>query len=154
MAKADPSPTSITFECTNAPLKAILKEVAKKAGLNLQLEKAVSASTSTKSLKFGGQSLELAMAQALNKTPWKHRVFARTVFVGTPAYLDAVQKGRVRQEVLLEHQPAEKVMNFLAGQYPLVEFVPHPTSNGFYMVGPSSELDSIKRDVPNLDRIP
>ncbi|MCW5871376.1 MAG: hypothetical protein KIS61_29245 [Candidatus Eremiobacteraeota bacterium] len=60
----------------------------------------------------------------------------------------------IRQEFLLEYAPANKVMGFLQGQYKEVEFIPHPTMNGFYAVGKRSDILQIKNDVPQLDRKP
>lgn len=48
--------------------------------------------------------------------------------------------------------PIVKV-GFLQGQYPQVEFIPHPTKNGFYAVGLRHDLLAIKNDIPNLDRV-
>jgi type II secretory pathway component GspD/PulD (secretin) len=63
-------------------------------------------------------------------------------------------KDSVRQEMLLEKAPAAKVMEFLQGQYKNVEFTPHPTMNGFYAYGSKEDILQIKRELPNLDRVP
>ena len=60
----------------------------------------------------------------------------------------------VRQEFLLEYAPADKVMRFLKGQYKEVEFIPHPTMNGFYAVGKRGDILQLKNEVPQLDQRP
>lgn len=57
----------------------------------------------------------------------------------------------IRQEFLLEFVPAGKVMDFLHDQYAEVEFIPHPTMNGFYAVGNRSDILKLKNEVPQLD---
>lgn len=82
------------------------------------------------------------------------------LIVATPeilAYFDhreASSGERPRREFLLEMAPAAKVLDFLKGEYPNVEFTPHPTMNGFYARGSRDELLQIIREVPNLDRVP
>lgn len=60
----------------------------------------------------------------------------------------------MRQEILLKRAPAAKVIELLRGQYKDVEFIPHPTMNGFYTVGKRADILSIKNDIPQLDRTP
>lgn len=59
--------------------------------------------------------------------------------------------GGIRQEFILEHAEAAKVVEFLQGQYLSVKFIPHPTLNGFYAIGPKKEILSIKSELPRLD---
>ncbi len=60
----------------------------------------------------------------------------------------------VRQEFILDRAPAARVVEFLQSQYLRVKFVPHPTLNGFYAIGPKKDILSIKSELPNLDRVP
>jgi type II secretory pathway component GspD/PulD (secretin) len=60
----------------------------------------------------------------------------------------------IRQEFLLEYALASKVMGFLQSQYKEVEFIPHPTMNGFYAVGKRSDILRLKNEVPRLDLKP
>ena len=46
------------------------------------------------------------------------------------------------------------MMGFLQGEYPNVEFIPHPTMNGFYAVGSREDILKLKEEVPELDREP
>lgn len=62
--------------------------------------------------------------------------------------------GHIRQEFLLDNAPAAKIIGFLQGQYKEVEFIPHPTMNGFYAVGSRKDIADLKNDVPNLDKMP
>ena len=62
--------------------------------------------------------------------------------------------GNIRQEILLEHVPAQKVIEFLSAQYQDLEFIPHPTINGFYVVGERRQVLMVKQDIPALDREP
>lgn len=59
-----------------------------------------------------------------------------------------------RMEYLLEQAPSTKVLDFLKGRYPDVEFTPHPTMNGFYARGSREDLLQIKHELATLDRVP
>lgn len=59
-----------------------------------------------------------------------------------------------RQEILLERAPAAKVISILQGQFKKLEFIPHPTMNGFYVVGPRDDILTLKRSIPELDVVP
>ena len=62
------------------------------------------------------------------------------------------RKPSVRQEILLETASAEAVLAVLRPAYPEVEFIPHPTMNGFYAVGSRLDIIQVKNDVEYLDR--
>ncbi|MGE0489252.1 MAG: hypothetical protein AB7S38_08560 [Vulcanimicrobiota bacterium] len=59
-----------------------------------------------------------------------------------------------REEFLLEAAPAAKVMDFLEKEYPAVRLEPHETLNGFYATGSDADLDKLRAEIPNLDRVP
>ncbi len=59
-----------------------------------------------------------------------------------------------RQEFLLERAHAYDVIRLLQGEYKDVEFIPHPTMNGFYAVGSREDILRLKAEVPWLDKTP
>lgn len=54
-------------------------------------------------------------------------------------------------EILLKHQKAADVMEFLSRQYRGVRLVAHPFQEGFYAIGPLGDVGRLKRDVELLD---
>jgi len=66
----------------------------------------------------------------------------------------SIPKDAIRQEILLEKAPAAKVISFLEGQYKHVKFTPHPTMNGFYVLGSRKDVLQIKSEIGNLDKVP
>ena len=73
--------------------------------------------------------------------------------------LEGIDDGRrqpddIRREFMLERAPAAKIIGFLKPRYDGVEFVPHPTMNGFYAVGSRSDLEAVANLIPELDVVP
>lgn len=58
-----------------------------------------------------------------------------------------------RQEILLERAEASRVVPLLEFRYPEVDFIIHPTMNGFYAMGSPKNVLALKNDVPGLDQL-
>ena len=61
--------------------------------------------------------------------------------------------GGCRKEVLLERAEASRVVPLLEYRYPEVDFIMHPTMNGFYTIGSRNNVLALKNDVPGLDQL-
>ena len=74
--------------------------------------------------------------------------------VAEPGPMRRRPKDSIRQEIFLEQAPAAKVIAALQARYQNVEFIPHPTQNGFFAVGSRRDILEIKISVPELDQPP
>lgn len=157
----------VTLDFVNADLVYVIKILAKEMNRNVYIGPGVEGAVTVtlKSVPVDG-ALALILKMQENDIGYK-LVGYNTLIVADPAKIATIEddilgkqfaptrpKDAVRQEVILEKAPAAKVISFLQGQYKDVEFIPHPTLNGFYAVGSRSDVLSIKSDVPNLDRVP
>ena len=157
----------VTLDFVNADLVYVIKVLAKEMGRNVYIGPGVEGSVTVtlKSVPVDG-ALALILKMQENDIAYK-LVGYNTLIVAAPEKVNQIEEdilgkqfaprtpaNSVRQEILLEKAPAAKVIGFLQGQYKNVEFIPHPTMNGFYAVGSRADILSIKNDVPNLDRVP
>ncbi len=157
----------VTCEFIDADLVCVIKALAKDMGRNVYIGPGVEGSVmmNFRSVPAEG-ALEMVLKDQAGDIRYK-LVGYNTLVVASGDKVDCIEheimgkpigsrtgSGLVRQEILLEHASAAKVMGFLRGQYRDVDFLPHPTMNGFYVVGGRSDILQIKRDVPNLDRAP
>ena len=157
----------VSLDFVNADLVYVIKVLAKEMGRNVYIGPGVEGSVTVtlKSVPVDG-ALALILKMQENDIAYK-LVGYNTLIVAAPEKVNQIEEdilgkqfapktpaNSVRQEVLLEKAPAAKVIGFLQGQYKNVEFIPHPTMNGFYAVGSRADILSIKNDVPNLDRVP
>ena len=160
-------PKLVTLDFVNADLVYVIKILAKEMGRNVYIGPGVEGSVTVtlKSVPVDG-ALALILKMQENDIAYK-LIGYNTLIVAAPEKVNQIEDeilgknfgpkrvvGAVRQEILLEKAPAAKVIGFLQGQYKNVEFIPHPTMNGFYAVGTRSDILQIKNDVPNLDRVP
>lgn len=160
-------PKLVTLDFVNADLVYVIKILAKEMGRNVYIGPGVEGSVTVtlKSVPVDG-ALALILKMQENDIAYK-LIGYNTLIVAAPEKVNQIEDeilgksfgpkhkaGAIRQEILLEKAPAAKVIGFLQGQYKDVEFIPHPTMNGFYAVGSRSDILSIKNDVPNLDRVP
>jgi general secretion pathway protein D/type IV pilus assembly protein PilQ len=167
--KAPPKPRQklVTLDFVNADLVYVIKVLAKEMGRNVFVGPGVDGSV-TVTLKNVPVEGALALILKMQENPYDYKVLeGGTIVVAAPEKLSQipddvledtkepiVPADAVRQEMLLEKAPAAKVMEFLQGQYPNVKFTPHPTMNGFYAMGSKTDILQIKRELPNLDRVP
>lgn len=160
-------PKLVTLDFVNADLVYVIKILAKEMGRNVYIGPGVEGSVTVtlKSVPVDG-ALALILKMQENDIAYK-LIGYNTLIVAAPEKVNQIEDeilgkqfgpkrkvGAIRQEILLEKAPAAKVIGFLQGQYKDVEFIPHPTMNGFYAVGSRSDILQIKNDVPNLDKVP
>lgn len=165
--RVGPRQKLVTLDFVNADLVYVIKILAKEMGRNVYIGPGVEGSVTVtlRSVPVDG-ALALILKMQENEYAYK-LVQPNTLIVAAPEKInqiedDILQKqvaprvpvNAVRQEILLENAPAGKVIGFLQSQYKNVEFIPHPTMNGFYAVGSRTDVLSIKNDIPNLDRVP
>jgi type II secretory pathway component GspD/PulD (secretin) len=160
-------PKLVTLDFVNADLVYVIKILAKEMGRNVYIGPGVEGSVTVtlKSVPVDG-ALALILKMQENDIAYK-LIGYNTLIVAAPEKVNQIEdeilgkqfgpkvrKDAIRQEILLEKAPAAKVIGFLQGQYKDVEFIPHPTMNGFYAVGSRHDILQIKNDVPNLDKVP
>ncbi len=160
----------VTLDFVNADLVYVLKVLAKEMGRNIYVGPTVQGSV-TVTLKNVPVEGAMALILQMQENEYDYKILdgpsTRTVVVAPPDKLaeiadDILGKTKgpkftgpaVRMEYLLEEAPSAKVLEFLKGSYPNVEFTAHPTMNGFYARGSREDLLQIKRELANLDRIP
>lgn len=160
----------VTLDFVNADLVYVLKVLAKEMGRNIYVGPTVQGSV-TVTLKNVPVEGAMALILQMQENEYDYKILdgpsTRTVVVAPPDKLaeiaddilgktkgPKIAKDAVRMEYLLEEAPSAKVLEFLKGSYPNVEFTAHPTMNGFYARGSREELLQIKRELANLDRIP
>ncbi len=161
-----PQQKLVTLDFVNADLVYVLKVLAKEMNRNIYVGPTVQGSV-TVTLKNVPVEGAMALILQMQENEYDYKIIDNTVIVAPPDKLagiadDIFNKGKspviakdaVRMEYLLEEAPSAKVVDFLRGQYPGVEFTPHPTMNGFYARGSREDLLQIKRELANLDRIP
>lgn len=158
-----PNTKRVTLEFVNANLIYVLKVLAREMGRNLYVAPGIEESQVTVSLR--SVSPEAALALLLEERDLDYVLHGtNTLVVGEPGLLKNVvftpclpsppSGTTFQEECLLGATPAAKVMEFLAGQYRNVVFIPHPTMNGFYVYGSRKDVLAIRAELPNLDRIP
>lgn len=163
-----PKQKLVTLDFVNADLVYVIKVLAKEMGRNVYIGPGVEGSVTVtlKSVPVDG-ALALILKMQENDIAYK-MVGYNTLIVAAPEKVNQIEDdilgktvgprvpkaNAVRQEILLEKAPAAKVISFLQSQYRDVEFIPHPTMNGFYVVGSRADVLQIKGDVPNLDKVP
>jgi len=157
----------VTLDFVNADLVYVIKILAKEMGRNVYIGPGVEGSVTVtlKSVPVDG-ALALILKMQENDIGYK-LINYNTLIVAAPEKINQIEEdilGKnfapkrmvdgVRQEIILEKAPAAKVISFLQGQYKNVEFIPHPTMNGFYVRGSKADVLSIRSEVPNLDKVP
>jgi len=163
-----PKQKLVTLDFVNADLVYVIKVLAKEMNRNVYIGPGVEGSVTVtlKSVPVDG-ALALVLKMQENDIAYK-MVGYNTLIVAAPEKVNQIEDdilgktmgprvpraNAVRQEILLEKAPAAKVISFLQSQYKNVEFIPHPTMNGFYVVGSRADVLQIKGDVPNLDKVP
>lgn len=160
----------VTLDFVNADLVYVLKVLAKEMGRNIYVGPTVQGSV-TVTLKNVPVEGAMALILQMQESEYDYKILdgsnPRTVIVAPPDKLSEiaddimgkakgpkVANNAPRMEYLLEEAPSAKVVDFLKGEYPAVEFTSHPTMNGFYARGPKEDLLQIKRELGNLDRVP
>jgi type II secretory pathway component GspD/PulD (secretin) len=162
----------VNLDFVNADLVFVIKVLAREMGRNIYIAPGVDGSV-TVTLKSVPVEGALALILKMQENEYQYKmVGSNTLVVGPPEKLNTIPtdilgspaamgadkrhapRGSIRQEVLLEKAPAAKVIGFLEGQYKNVVFTPHPTMNGFYVLGSRADVLQIKSEVPNLDRVP
>ena len=168
--KRPPAPKQrmVTLDFVNADLVYVLKVLAKEMNRNIFVGPTVEGSV-TVTLKNVPVEGAMALILKMQENEYDYKVVDTTVIVASPDKLAQIPddilemdnvkesvdvKDAIRQEFVLEKAPSAKVMDFLQGQYERVKFINHPTMNGFYAVGAKSDILQIKRELPNLDRVP
>jgi len=158
----------VTVEFKDADLIYVIKVLAKARGYNVYIGPSVEGEV-TASIRSTPPEAALALLLPAG-TDYKvvsNGSGGRTFIVAPPDKLAMVPNdifsgpgdgisviGCGRPEILFEHVPAAKAMEFLRSRYPNVQFTPHPTMNGFYLNGNREDVLSIKAEVPNLDKVP
>lgn len=87
--------------------------------------------------------MKATVAEACNVAELMARSYGTTLFLPPTDKLAELREPKSkfthiayqRMDYLLEQAPSTKVLDFLKGRYPDVEFTPHPTMNGFYARG-------------------
>lgn len=158
----------VSLDFVNADLVYVIKVLAKEMGRNVYVGPGVEGSVTVtlKSVPVEG-AMALILKMQENEFGYK-LVEPNTIVVAPQEKLNSiaddimmkgpigptVPKDAIRQEILLEKAPAPKVISFLESQYKGVKFIPHPTMNGFYVVGSKRDVLDIKSSIANLDRVP
>jgi type II secretory pathway component GspD/PulD (secretin) len=164
---ARPRQKLVSLDFVNADLVYVIKVLAKEMGRNVYIGPGVDGSV-TVTLKSVPVEGALALILRMQENEYAYKlVGANTLIVATPEKLNTipddimgtqvaprVPHDAIRQEILLENAPAAKVISFLEGQYKNVQFTPHPTMNGFYVLGSRKDVLQIKSEIPNLDKVP
>lgn len=157
----------VTLDFVNADLVYVLKVLAKEMNRNIYVGPTVAGSV-TVTLKNVPVEGAMALILQMQENEYDYKVVgSNTIVVAPPEKLAAIEADilgkikeaqlpadSVRMEYLLEEAPAPKVLDFLKNEYSRVKFTPHPTMNGFFANGSKEDLLQIKRELPNLDRIP
>ena len=160
-------PVLVTHEFVDADLIDVIKILAKDMGRNVYIGPGFEGrvTISIKSVPVDGA---LAMVLRQQEADVRYKLLGyNTLVVALPDKVDCIEDeilgksfGRrrkpnaIRQEFLLERAPAYSVMGCLQGEYSHVEFIPHPTMNGFYAVGSREDIARLKAEVPWLDKTP
>jgi type IV pilus assembly protein PilQ len=165
--RARPRQKMVSLDFVNADLVYVIKVLAKEMGRNIYIGPGVDGSV-TVTLRSVPVEGALALILRMQENEYAYKlVGSNTLIVATPEKLNAipddimgqqvaprVPANAIRQEILLENAPAAKVISFLEGQYKNVQFTPHPTMNGFYVLGERRDVLQIKSEIPNLEKVP
>ncbi len=154
----------INLDLVDADLIQVVKVLAKEMHRDLYIGCGVEGRVSL-SLRDVAPEAALDMTLKMSKTSYK-LTSDHLIIVAAPEKLDQIDEDilrysclhkisdQMRCEILCEYTPAAKIIGFLQTQFKNVEFIPHPTMNGFYVVGSRADILAIKNDVPNLDHVP
>lgn len=157
----------VTHEFVDADIVDVIKVLARAMGRNVYIGPGVDGRV-TMDLKSVPADGALALILQQQERDIRYKLIGyNTLFVAQPDKIDCLEDeilgkpfaprrklGVIRQEFLLESASAAKVMGFLQGEYGDVEFIPHPTMNGFYAVGSREDILKLKEEVPKLDEEP
>lgn len=159
----------VSLDFVNADLVYVIKVLAKEMGKNVYVGPGVEGSV-TVTLKKVPVEGALALILKMQENEFAYKlVEPNTIVVAPPEKLNSIAdtimidnsrlgptlpKNPIRQEILLENAQSAKVMSFLESQYKNVKFQAHPTVNGFYATGSKEDVLQIKREIPNLDKVP
>jgi type II secretory pathway component GspD/PulD (secretin) len=158
----------VSLDFVNADLVYVIKVLAKEMGRNVYVGPGVEGSV-TVTLKSVPVEGAMALILKMQENEFGYKLIEPNTIVVAPQEKlnsiadDIMSKGpigptipvnAIRQEILLEKAPAPKVISFLESQYKNVKFIPHPTMNGFYVVGSKKDVLDIKSSIANLDRVP
>jgi type IV pilus assembly protein PilQ len=162
----------VSLDFVNADLVYVIKVLAKEMNRNVYVGPGVEGSV-TVTLKSVPVEGALALILKMQENEFDYKVVEPNTIIVAPkeklgtipddilqkgpiggANANQVPKDAIRQEVLLEKAPAAKVISFLESQYKHVKFTPHPTMNGFYVLGSRKDVLQIKSEIGNLDRVP
>lgn len=160
-------PVLVTHEFVDADLIDVIKILAKDMDRNVYIGPGIMGrvTISIKSVPVDGA---LAMVLKQQEADVRYKLLGyNTLVVALPDKVDCIEDeilgksfgpkrgpNAIRQEFLLERAPAHNVMGCLQSQYKEVEFIPHPTMNGFYAVGSREDIARLKAEVPWLDNTP
>lgn len=147
----EPKDTKVTLKAKNVLLRSSLEQLAESAGLRL-VTPGRWPSEPRVSYDFRDQPLGLAMEELTYGKKLHWHIFSKSLIVGDQKSLKAYLASITSKEVIVRKVEPSKLMSFLAKQYWECEFIPHPTLPGFYVKGPKEAVDSVLKDVPNLDR--
>lgn len=158
----------VSLDFVNADLVYVIKVLAKEMGRNVYVGPGVEGSV-TVTLKKVPVEGALALILKMQENEFAYKlVEPNTIVIAPPEKLNSIAddimqgqrlgpqlpKNPIRQEILLENAQSAKVIGFLETQYKTVKFQPHPTVNGFYVTGSKEDVLQIKREIPNLDKVP
>lgn len=154
-----------SYDFVDADVVYVVKVLAKDLRRNVYIGPGVEGSVTAKFDSVTAMAaLEWVLKQQAHGVDFK-LIGYNTLVVASPDKIDQIvndisgksfeprrPRANIRQEFLLEHASALDLMAQLKDRYEKVEFIPHPTMNGFYAVGSRSDILRLKTDVPRLDR--
>lgn len=154
-----------SYDFVQADVNDVIKKLAKDMGRNVYIGPGVEGSVTA---KFNSVTPTAALESILKQQPLDihFELFGyNTLVVAAPDKIKQIddeilgrsmgprtKKGAIRQEFLLEHASAPELITLLKDRYKDLEFIPHPTMNGFYAVGSRSDILKLKNEMPRLDR--
>lgn len=157
----------VSHEFVDADIVDVIKVLAKDMGRNVFIGPGVEGKVTMTLISVPADGALALILQQQERDIGYRFIGYNTLFVAQPNKIGPLEDeilgksfpprrklGVIRQEFLLESAGAQKVMGFLQGEYPNVEFIPHPTMNGFYAVGSREDILKLKEEVPELDREP
>jgi len=152
----------VNHEFVNTDVVFVIKVLAKEMGRNVYIGPDVEGSVT---INLRSVPADGALALVLQDRGIGYKLIGyNTLIVARPDRVDLIEdqilgksmgpsrpRGIIRQEVLVENAPAARVITSLQARFKDVEFIPHPTLNGFYAVGSRSDILELKNLVPDLD---
>lgn len=154
----------ISQDFVKADLVYVVKTLARMMGRNVYIGPGAEGEVT---LSLRSVSPEAALAEVLKTQD--HEIAYRflgasSLVVASPEKVDQIGKDMflcrpwrkpqgsdIRREILLERAPAAKVIGALQMQFKDLEFIPHPTRNGFYAVGSRKDILAAVVLIPELD---